>query len=87
MTRPWSTFFAKKNSVLNLDLVARRYGVRPSEIVGLPRGLGGLAFDIAVAWVATESEIEQKIADWWWLRIYDILGGKGGRDKNEVTWL
>jgi len=55
--------------------------------VGLPRGLGGLAFDIAVAWVATESEIEQKIADWWWLRIYDILGGKGGRDKNEVTWL
>lgn len=67
-----------------LDLTARRYGVRPSSLLGLD-GFAALAVDMACAIEGTKQDAKEKIGEWWWLRVYDILGGSGGSE--EVSWL
>lgn len=64
-------------------MVARRYGVRPSALLGVKAPLASLAVDIAVAYTGEMAEIQERYGDWWWLRIYELLGGK----REEVAWL
>lgn len=54
MKRPWHrlpAFLTKRRRVWTLDQQARRYGQRPSALVGIEHDLLAWLFDEAVAWV------------------------------------
>jgi len=51
--------------------------------LGVKAPLASLAVDIAVAYTGEMAEIQERYGDWWWLRIYELLGGR----REEVVWL
>lgn len=81
--RSWRDFFANKSNILWLDQTAKRYGVRPSQLLHVTNPTAALAVDIAVAHLGILSEVEERIGEWWWIRIYELLGGT----REEVSWL
>jgi len=60
--------------------------VRPSSLLGVTEPpLAALAIDTATAFLAREWEVNERVGEWWWVRIFELLAGPSKRE--EVSWL
>lgn len=63
------------------------YGVRPSQLIGLPpTSQGALAFDMAVAIRAESRDIKEGTGEYWWLSVLKAFTKRGG-GQDEIHWL
>ena len=59
--------------MIKLDATARRYGVRPSTLMGVENPLAAAVFDQAVAEHVMRWEVEHKVGEFWYLGLFEVI--------------
>lgn len=73
---PISRSFFASDSARLLDQAARRYGCRPSQMLGLTDPRAALAFDLGIADHCRHWELEHDQGEFWWRGVMKAFGGK-----------